>query len=213
MANLLDRSALRPILQAATASRRLGQPSAERTLTVYVAKGKAGTGWKPPFWLMKAHASVHAAAVEGFGGRVMQELPDGIVGVFSDPLTAVRAGLHALHAMDMARETAILPVSRVAVAAGPVTLIERPFRAIDGAGLDRALKLAAIAPNGHVIVERPLLGSPFVYGDIEVLQSKKSKVPGLGSVEAVSIRPLALDEGLDEELETVDAELRARPRR
>ena len=216
MANFLDRAALKTILKTATAVRKINSQAGERPLAVYRAQGNAGTGWKPPFWLMAAHNAVHAAAVEAFGGWMMQEVKDGIVAVFSDANAALRAALHAVHAFDLAREMVILPATRVAVVGGLVSVIERPIRAVSGATVARAEKLLARVPDGQVVVETAFLSSlkpPMKYGDIEISQAKKGKIPGLGAVETVTLKPIGLSDELGEEMEVVDAELRARGRR
>jgi hypothetical protein len=212
MATFLDRRALKSVLGTATAIRKIDHRSVERELTVYVARPEG----KPSFWAARAHDAVHAAAVEAFGGRPMQERHEGFLAVFAYPMEALRAALHAAHVFDLASDLMALPSTRIALALGRATVIDRPFRAVAGPVVDRAAKLLARAATGHVALEKDLfdyLKLPEHYADIEVLVPKRGKIPGLGIVETVALKPLGLPKELDDELELVDAELRARPRR
>ncbi len=215
MANLLDRRALKSIFDTANEIRKADQRPVERQVTVYVAREDREGAGKPPLLVTKAHNAIHTSAVAAFSGVVMHERLDGLVATFADPFDAVKAGLHALHAIDLMSDVLVLRGSHVAVGVGKASVVERPFREISGEAVERATKVISRAPLGSLVVEQSLLASlrPLRYGDIEVLEPRKGKLPGLGNVTTVTIRALQLKQELGDELEEVDAELRSRGRR
>jgi hypothetical protein len=217
MANLLDRKALKAVFDAATEIRRADQRPVNRTVAVYLAREERDASPKPPRFVTKAHNAMHAAAVDAFGGSVMLERPDGLVAIFPEAGAAIRAGLHALHAMDLSSDVMVLRGSHVAVAVGAAEIVERPFRDLAGPALERATKIISRAPFGQVVVEQETLEGlkpPMRYADIEILAPKKGRIPGVsGQVATVTLKPLGLPQKLEDDMEAVDAELRSRGRR
>ena len=215
MADFLDRRALKRLFDAANDIRRRGNGriSAQKA-TVYLMRTSASArGTKradfPPIEALKA---LHETAIETFGGRVVRDRPDGLAGLFDRPLDALKAALHANHAADLAREMLALPPSKVALAYGPVTFAENS--GVAGPAYDRATRIVAYAGPYAAIFEPSALKAPLSgYHDIMAGAPRKVMIPGLGVVSLVTARPLGLAPELDDELEDVDSELRAKPRR
>jgi hypothetical protein len=214
MANLFDRKALQSIFDVANDIRRSDQRPEARDVAVYLAK-EDETGSKPPALVAAAHNAMHAAAVKSFGGRLVKEVKGGLVAVFGDPFDALRAGLHALHAIDLMGEVLVLRGSHVAIGHGKAELTDGALGEIKGPAYDRATKILSRAAMGEVVLEQALLASmkPLKYGDVEVMQPRKGKLPVLGNVTTVAVRPLMLNSKLGDDMEEVDSELRSRGRR
>lgn len=212
MATFLDRRALKKILDAANAIRKVDGAAAEETLSVYLMRGDARRG-RP----LQALQALHSVAVEAFGGRAARETSDGLTAAFRAPIDALRAALHALHAVDLAADILDVPRCRVAIAQGTGTLVERPIRDLTGPALERAVKIAGRARAGEAVLEETLYSTVRAdiegHADIEIAQPRRGRIPGLGVVTTVSIKPIGLKPEREEELLDVDAELRARGRR
>ncbi len=213
VATYLDRRALKRILDAANALRKAESgPPSEAAICVYLARGDVKKG-RP----LQALRSLHKVAIETFGGKVVGELTDGVCAVFDRPADAVKTALHAIHAADLAEEFLEVASARVVVVRDTASYLPAPASELRGPALDRAVKLGARARNGEVVVESSLFAElrDEVEGraDIEIDRPRSAKVPGMGTVETVAIRPLGLPPERERELLEVDAELRARPRR
>lgn len=215
MADFLDRQALKRLFDAANAIRRQGNGKlAVQKAAVYLMRSTSSArGTKradfPPIEALKA---LHEKAVETFGGRVVRDRPDGLAGIFERPIDALRAGLHANHAADLAREILALPPSRVAISFGPVTFAENS--GVAGPAYDRAARIVGYAGPYGAIFEAAILKTPLSgYHDIMAGAPRRVMVPGLGTVSLVTARPLGLRPELDDALEDVDSELRSGTRR
>lgn len=201
MAMYFDRRALNAILGRAHELRKADGRGNSANPGVYVTRT---TKAAPPPGHLK---ELHAVAISAFGGKVVRDLKDGLVASFERPADALRAALHALHAIDLAGEMLFLPPCRIAVSAGP--LVEGR-----GKGFNRAAKILGRAKEGEVVVDAGLVKEPLTgYHDILVDAPRKGKLPGLGSVTTVCVRPEGLKEEVDAELEDVELELRTNRRR
>ncbi|MBI4563329.1 MAG: hypothetical protein HY716_01375 [Planctomycetes bacterium] len=213
MATFLDRQRLKRIFDAAISIRKLEARAMDRATVVYISRafkpagGAARNGYLP----LRALNAIQEAAVQAFGGWVVREMPDGLLATFEEPFEALRAALHALHSMDLAREVLTIPGCRIALAQGVgPSSSGNP----SGPGFDRASKVLSRAKMGEVTFESTILKTPLTgYHDIMADQPRRSRIPGLGTITTITARPLGLRPDLDEELEQMDADLRAKPRR
>jgi hypothetical protein len=212
MASFLDRRALKKILDTASAIRKLEGGPIEETASVYLVLGQ-----KRAPKSVAALKTLHAAAVEAFEGRVGREMPDGLLATFRAPIDALRAALHALHSVDLVTEFLDVPSCRVAIAHGPIVIVDRPFRDVSGPAIDRAGKIIGRADFGAVAIEESLYSEMRAliegHADIEISPPKRGKLPILGSVTTLTIKPIGLKPEREQELLDVDAELRSRGRR
>jgi len=215
MGNFLDPKALKRLFDAANAIRRRGNGTilAQKSAIYLMRSPSPPRGTKkaefPPIEALKA---LHETAIETFGGRVVRDRADGLAGVFEKPLDALRAALHANHAADLGREMLALPASRVAVTYGAVTFAENS--GVAGPAYDRATKIVGYAGPYAAVFEPSILRAQLSgYHDIMANSPRKVMVPGLGTVTLISVRPLGLKPEMDDDLEDIDSELRASPRR
>ncbi len=208
MATFLDRKALKQILETAEAIRKVAGRAEEDAGAVYLVRGPKKSKTLLP---LKA---LHSAAVAAFGGRIGRETQDELVAVFPAPAAALRAALHALHACDLAREFLDVADGRVAIVHGAVTALDGPYCDAHGPAVDRAAKIIGRAELGAAVLEDALYARvrPSIDGhaDIEVAQPKRGRIPGLGVVTTVAIKPLGLKPDREREWHDVDAELRAK---
>ncbi len=201
MAIYFDRKSLQTVLAKADSLRRQERKSRPAAPAVLLVRAARST---PPPGPLKA---LVAEAVAVFGGTVDRDLPDGLVAVFEKPAAALKAALHALHALDLAGEMLFLPPCRMAVAVGPVSEGK-------GKGMLRAAKILPRAAEGEVAIEPSALKEPLTgYHDIVAGAPRKGRVPGLGVVTTVTVRPEGLDAESDAALEDLEDELRTSRRK
>jgi len=215
MADFLDRKALKRLFDAANAIRRKGDGrfTAQKAAVYLMRAFSPGRGTRkaefPPIEALKA---LHETAIEAFGGRVVRDRPDGLAGIFEKPLDALKAALHANYATDLGRQMLALPGVARRHHHGGVTFAENS--GVAGPAYSRATKIVGYAGPYAAVYEPSILRTTLSgYHDIMANSPRKVMVPGLGTVTLISVRPLGLKPEMDEELEEVDAELRAGTRR
>jgi hypothetical protein len=211
MANFLDRRALRKVLEAGTAIRRAEGNATDGTSTAYVVRAV-----KSPARAIMTIRALHAAAIAAFGGRIGRETPEGLAAAFPEPIDALRAALHALHAEDLTGEFLDVPACRIAVATGELRSVSGPTFYTDASGpaLERAVRLVSRGEANSVVIENALFGRLRAqlhgYADIEIEEPRSGRMPGLGPLTTVCLKPLGLRPDREREYLAVDEKLRAR---
>lgn len=201
MAMFFDRRAMNAILGRAQELRKADGRGSSTNPGVYLTRTMKAA--PPPGHLKE----LHAVAIATFGGKVVRDLKDGLVASFDRPTDALRAALHAVHAIDLAGEMLFLPPCRIAISSGPLAEGR-------GKGFNRAAKILTRAREGEVVVDADLIKEPLAgYHDIVADAPRKGKLPGLGAITTVCVRPEGLKEEVDAELEDVELELRTNRRR
>jgi predicted ATPase/class 3 adenylate cyclase len=131
------------------------------------------------------HDALLRAAVEGGGGAVIKTTGDGLLAVFDDPISAVRAALDGQHALraNPWGEIGALKV-RMAVHSGTAELRDGDYF---GPALNRSARILAIGHGGQILVSAmtaALIGERLA-GDVDLIDLGSHRLRDLDRAEQV----------------------------